>query len=137
VLVARDIGVILGPAAAISAHRFGDSVTVVLDSINIGRSRLDAVPATIRSGVDGVVIGVTTLSPMTIVLDYSIKRVVFNPWKRAASIAPLPLFRDHADLKVAETSTMRWRTLGAFVAAAGTTRPVTVDLKANEIRVPR
>ena len=78
IVVAKDIGVIVGPSAALSAIRFGDSATVVLDSIGIGRVRLTFVPATVRPGLDGAIIGFAALSPMTLTLDYAKKRVLFN-----------------------------------------------------------
>lgn len=139
IVVARDVGVIIGSAAALAAIRFGDSTTVVLDSISIGRVRLTVVPAKVKPGLDGAIIGFAALSPMTVTFDYARKRVLFNQLRSGGPVLALPLFRVREDINVALTSPSRWSTLASFIgtAAAGlAARPVTIDLKASEVRTP-
>lgn len=140
IIVARDIGVIVDPRVVGTAatHFQGDSTTIVLDSIVIGKARLATVPARIDSTGGVAIIGIGALSPMTIAFDYSKKRVFFNQPRGTGSVYALPLFRDRGQFRVAEKAPVRWSSLAATVAAVHTGHeagPVTIDVKAGEIRI--
>lgn len=141
IVVARDVGVIVGARVGgmAATHFAGDSTTIVLDSINIGAVRLTMVPATVDPASGVTIIGIGALSPMTVAFDYDKKRVYFNQLRGAARAYALPLFRDRGEFRVAERTPVRWSSLASVVGAAHTGKeagPVTIDLKAGEIRIP-
>lgn len=140
-VVARDIGLILGARTVVpGVRRFeGDSATIVLDSINIGAVRLSMVPATLDPTVGGAIIGLGALGPMTAAFDYGKKRVYFNQLRGTGRMYALPLFRDRGELRVAPKLPAQWWSLAALLASIEAGReagPVTIDLKAGEIRIP-
>jgi hypothetical protein len=140
IIVARDVGVTVGPRVAGTAatHFAGDSMTIVLDSINIGAARLAMVPATVDPSVGVAIIGIGVLSPMTMAFDYDKKRVYFNQLRGVGRAYTLPFFRDRGEFRVAEKAPVRWSSLASVIGAAHTGHevgPVTIDLKAGEIRI--
>ena len=140
IIVARDVGVIVGARAVGTASiRFsGDSRTIVIDSIRIGAARLAMVPATLDTASGVAIIGIGALSPMNVAFDYERKRVLFNQPRGAGKTHTVPLFREHGELRIAETTPLRWLSLASFIARAYSgpgARPVTIDLKAGEIRI--
>jgi hypothetical protein len=110
----------------------------VVDSITIGATRLSFVPATLDPAGGPTIIGLGALRQLTMTFDYDRKRLYLNSRGGAQRTYSLPLFRDQGRLEVAEKRPRRWSSLASLIAnvhAGGEAGPVTIDLKAGEVRI--
>ena len=138
-ILASDAGVIVGRRVAGMASRFAaDTTTIVLDSIDIGAARLTVVPATVDPTINGATIGITALRPMTVAFDYVNKRAYLNQVRGSGRAITLPFFRERGEVRVSQGTPARWWSLASVLAAAHTgheSAPITIDLKAGELRI--
>jgi hypothetical protein len=135
-VLATDVGIVVGARAVGSAPRyFGDSTTVVLDSMIVGSMRLVNAPAT-TGPTPGVTIGVASLSRMVPTFDYSRQRFTLMRIASGVSESRSILVRDGGQWRVHQRG--RWIPLAEFAAQVSKDRKtMTVDLKAGEVRVGR